>query len=115
EVEVAAILDLAQRGGEQPLLEAQLALVAEVLEVLEDLATHRLREIGARLLAAHERPRAQPDEGAQAGQVAREQLVDRHGIAAGGALEKWLHVIHGGAARTRGRGDASTCAAHRPR
>jgi hypothetical protein len=61
-------------------LEGRLARVPELHGALEDLAAHRLHDVGARLVGPQRAAHAQPHEGAQLGQVAPEQLVDRRAL-----------------------------------
>lgn len=84
EVELAAVHDLAQRGPEQPLPESTLARIAEVLDLLEHLATHGLHEVGARLARPNDGAGPQPNEGAQFGQVSFEESVHGFRVPIGG-------------------------------
>lgn len=88
--------DLPQRGLVQPLLEGRVAhqLQPPVVDVLEHVAAHGLREILGRLLLEHELWRTTPQEPAKPGQVLREQRLDAHGarLARAGIVLEIRHV-----------------------
>src|SRR6185436_6286138 len=92
-VVLVAVEVLAQRRGVESALEAALVAVLEAVEVLEHLAADRLREVGGRLALADHRARAQPDEGAQPGEMARQQLVHRGPVALGGLLHELTRIL----------------------
>src|SRR5690606_14732247 len=82
---LGAVGDLARGGDAQPRLELRRSLPAEAVEVLQHVATHRLGEVGRRLLAAEHGPAAQPDVGAKPREVPGDQFAHRVLVAAGRA------------------------------
>jgi hypothetical protein len=69
---------------------------AEAVEVLDHLPAHRLHQVRARLAGADDRPGAQAHEGAQLGQVALEQRLERRPVALRGEPRQLPDVVgHG--------------------
>ncbi len=79
-----AIEHLALGGLEQPAAKAVFTVVLEAVQVLENVAADRLREVGSRLLVEQPAAGTQPQVGADARQIALDQGVDRERVAAGG-------------------------------
>jgi len=82
----AALADLAQRGGEQPLLERRFTGKTEVGRILQNLAANRLDDVRLRLASAQRRADPQPDESSELWKIALDECVDRRAVAAGGGL-----------------------------
>jgi len=76
-----AVDNLATGSQEEPGAEGVFAPVLELVEVFDDLSTHRLHEIVDRFSALYAGSGLDPHEGTQGSQVTTEQAVERPWIS----------------------------------
>jgi hypothetical protein len=92
-MEALLLPHLVERRREEPAQELVLALVPELVEMLDQLAADGLDDVHAALAQAQCLPHAQAHIGAQAREMAADELVDRGRIAARRGFDQAARAI----------------------